>query len=454
MSRTVVIGLDGAHFELIEPWLEEGELPNIKKMMEEGIYSDMEACLPPVTSPNWKCYSTGKNPGELGIFWWENIDVENRRVFYPEERKGGHEEIWDTLSNKGYKVVVINTPLTYPPKEVNGIMICGGPDCQERGFTYPKDLEERLKNKYNYGVHLKKDMRTNEREAIREIYELIKSRFEVALDLFEGENPDFMQVTTFYLNTLQHFLWNGEETKKAWKIIDGYIGKFLEKDNTNVILMSDHGSNEIETVFNINTWLEGEGYLKYNWKFRLSRFLERLNLSREKIGKFLDTLGLRETIKKIVPQKVNETVPSQTGEIKKSGKSDKIDWEKSKAVASGQGPIYLLEDDKELKEGIKNKLFEIRNEKGNKVIREVYEKEEIYSGKYMDEAPDLIIDQMPNVHIPGGIGKENIFDFSEVWKAENKKYGLFVGIGNDLNEEELENLKIIDLKNQILDLFH
>ncbi|MFW6121196.1 MAG: alkaline phosphatase family protein, partial [Petrotogales bacterium] len=72
--RVIVIGLDGAHFELIEPWLKKGELPNIKKCIEEGVSADMEVCLPPVTSPNWKCYSTGLNPGKLGIFWWENID--------------------------------------------------------------------------------------------------------------------------------------------------------------------------------------------------------------------------------------------------------------------------------------------------------------------------------------------------------------------------------------------
>jgi predicted AlkP superfamily phosphohydrolase/phosphomutase len=53
--KAIVIGLDGASFELIEPWIEEGVLPNIKRIREKGVYGGMMSCLPPVTAPNWKC---------------------------------------------------------------------------------------------------------------------------------------------------------------------------------------------------------------------------------------------------------------------------------------------------------------------------------------------------------------------------------------------------------------
>ena len=85
--RTVVFGLDGAHFELIEPWIEDGDLPNIQRAIDEGMSGDLQSVLPPVTSPNWKAYLTGKNPGQFGIFWWENIDIKNRRIYYPNNRK-------------------------------------------------------------------------------------------------------------------------------------------------------------------------------------------------------------------------------------------------------------------------------------------------------------------------------------------------------------------------------
>ena len=34
--KVVVIGLDGATFDLIHPWVKEGHLPTFKRMMEEG----------------------------------------------------------------------------------------------------------------------------------------------------------------------------------------------------------------------------------------------------------------------------------------------------------------------------------------------------------------------------------------------------------------------------------
>ena len=83
MTETIVLGLDGANWALLEPWLEAGNLPNIQSLREEGTWSDMESCLPPVTCPNWRCYSTGKNPGKLGVFWWEKIDTNNRTLSTP-----------------------------------------------------------------------------------------------------------------------------------------------------------------------------------------------------------------------------------------------------------------------------------------------------------------------------------------------------------------------------------
>ena len=75
--KTIVIGLDGASFDLINPWLRAGKLPNLQSLMDNGVKGRLKSCLPPTTSPNWKCYSTGKNPGKLGMFWWENIDFRN-----------------------------------------------------------------------------------------------------------------------------------------------------------------------------------------------------------------------------------------------------------------------------------------------------------------------------------------------------------------------------------------
>lgn len=453
-NKTIVVGLDGAHFELIDPWLAGGDLPNIKKIVDIGVKADMLSCLPPVTSPNWKCYSTGMNPGKLGIFWWENIDVKNRKVYYPKERKNLSKEIWDYLSEAGFKVLVIGTPLTYPPKRVNGMMISGGLDAEEEHFTYPADLEAELKKKYHYQVRTTFNLETEKEKAVAEIYHLINQRFQVALDLLKKENFDFIQVTTFYLNALQHFFWNGEETKKAWKIIDRYIGEFLKLPETNLILMSDHGSNKIETVFNVNTWFHREGYLKYRTSLWLLKYVSKLGLSKSNLVKIINLFRLNflvEQVRKILPKEIFENLPLASGEVNKSGKATTIDWENSTAVASGQGPVYLLNKSK--KDEIKKKLKELKGIDGQRVVNEVYDREEIYSGKYLNEAPDLIIDQAEHVHIKGNIGSQQIFEPPKRWRAENKKYGLFLAIGPDFCFKIERPIKILDLAPTILSIF-
>ncbi|NIQ06310.1 MAG: nucleotide pyrophosphatase [Candidatus Korarchaeota archaeon] len=453
-EKLVVIGLDGAHFELITPWIEDGILPHIEQVMREGISSTMEACLPPVTSPNWKCYSTGKNPGKLGIFWWRNVDKRERKVYFPIERKNQSKELWDYLGDTGYKVCVINTPLTYPPKKINGIMISGGPDAAEKGFTYPRELEKELKERYGYRVHPKHSIEINKDQAVEEIFDLIKSRFEVALDLLDTESFDFVQITTFYLNVLHHFFWDQQPSKKAWKLVDTYIGKLLEREeNIDIIFMSDHGSNKIETVFNINTWLHKEGYLKYNFRYRRSKIISKLGITLENLKRIAEALGIKSLLSKGLPQNVRTSIPRRQGEMKKEEKADKINWEESNAFASNQGPVYILNDKRGLKEELKEKLEAITNPEQKKVIKRVYEREEIYAGDYLKEAPDLIVDQARNVYIKGSLGKEDIFEVPGRWRGENKREGLFIGYGPDFKVGTLERISILDLVPTILTLY-
>ncbi|MFW6048531.1 MAG: alkaline phosphatase family protein, partial [Candidatus Natronoplasma sp.] len=377
--KLAVVGLDGAAFELLDPWIEEGILPNLKKVKEKGAWADQRSVLPPVTSPNWKAFATGKNPGKLGIFWWENIEFENQKVYYPTERKFKHKEIWDYLDDNGYRVGVIGMPTTYPPHEVNGFFMSSGPDAADEGFTYPKELEERLKGVYNIKTRPEKFIRSHPDEAADEIHEIIEGQFDAALDLAEEYDVDFLQLTIFHVNVLQHFFWDDKRTKKAWKIIDRKVGEVINKAD-NVLFMSDHGSNKIEHVFNINTWLEKEGYLVTEFGF--SDILNILGIDREFLANLSDKLNLQKFLRNFLPKSVIEGIPTESGEIKKEGKASKLDWENSKVFASGQGPIYINEDNVDdvdsLRKELIEKLEKLKHPKtGKKILEKVFKREEI-----------------------------------------------------------------------------
>jgi len=453
--KMIVIGLDGASFDLIEPWLKAGKLPNLQGLIDNGVRGRLKSCLPPTTSPSWKCYSTGKNPGKLGIYWWENIDFANRRIYIPTNRARTR-ELWDCLSEKGLKAGVINMPMTYPPKQINGFMIAGGPDAPDRRFTYPRELESRLRNEFGYAVH--PPVRSNwwrSGEAIKEVFALIENRFKVARTLAKEYELDFLHLTIFYINSLHHDLWNDKVVEQAWELLDRNIGALIDDfKGSNVIIMSDHGTNEINQVFYINTWLEKQGYLRTSGSLWFPRLLYRFGINETRLFNIAQKLHLNNILKRIVPKRLRANIPSAIGTMELEQKETKVVWEKSKALASGQGPLYLASDNSGLQTEIINKLKKLTNPlTGRKIAQQVYKREDIYRGDFLAEAPNIIIDQSPHTHIRGSIGNRNVFEEPKRWRAENTTRGIFIASGPAFKQGvEVENIAILDLTPTILHL--
>ena len=464
MKKTIVIGLDGANWDLLAPWIEKEELPNLKYLKDNSCWANSVSQLPTVTCPNWKCYSTGKNPGKLGVFWWEQVDREKKKLLSVcKSDLFDSLEIFDYIGNSGFRVGVINMPTTYPPKKVNGFMISGHPVVEERDYTYPRSLEKELKEKYNYRINpvSQTDTAENVRKAAEEIYSLIDLRFRVGMDFLK--NVDFLQITVFYINILQHFLFDEEATLKGWRIIDRNIGNFID-NKYNIILLSDHGIHRVYRTFYKNTWLEREGYLKLKRSYwdRIIKLQRDLGITRERLSWLTHKLRVKGFLKKYLPKEIYESIPSKDGSLLgESGIPEhKIDWENSKALATGQGSIYLLlkRDDKEynkVREEIIRKLEKLRTDNNLKVAEKVYRSEDIYHGKYLDQAPDIIYEQGRGVYSVGGIGRKDYFAEPTKWKAENLKYGIFLAYGPDIRDSgKIDDISILDIAPTILHLMN
>ena len=344
MAKLIVFGIDGGNWELINPWIDNGLLPNIKKLRDGGCYSDHSSCLPPVTYPNWKCYSTGKNPGKLGVYRFDRIDCREKKLQLFNSKSFKSREIWDYMNANGIKTGIINMPTTYPPKKVDGFMVSGGPDATETryrseisGYTYPDNFEKYLKEKFNYRLHPYPYLssKNDGEEEINSILELIDMRYALALD--QVDKVDFLQVTCFYINAMQHFFWNGEPVKRAWMKIDKNIGKLIGKAE-HIVMMSDHGCAKIEKVFYINRWLEKEGYLYL--KNTIDDVFYNLGFSKENLLKLSKKLHLTKILNKVTPEFLLKLFPREEG-VKGERKLDKVKWKNTVAVGSNQGPVYL-----------------------------------------------------------------------------------------------------------------
>ncbi|MFB6178302.1 MAG: alkaline phosphatase family protein [Halorientalis sp.] len=453
---TVVLGLDGGSFELIRPWIDEGALPTFARVTDAGVATDMQSCLPPVTCPNWQCYATGTNPGKLGVFWWEAIDraeqtVENRSA--AGDFDGAY--YWHGLDGE---VAIINLPTSYPPTETNGIHVAGGPGAEQTGYTYPNSLEADLRDRYDYAVHPEKmsllSRADPDNDCVEEIYGLIDARFDLLEDELERGDYELIHLTVFYLNVLQHFYWDMDVVKRAWQRIDDRLDELLSSPALDALfVMSDHGSNEIETTFRINTWLERNDYLQTETS--ISDTFHQLGLTQERVRPILASLGVEWLARRLLPERIQMLLPDAEGSVDKSAKADVIDWERSRAVASGQGPVYVLADDpaerREIATDLIDALDGLRDPDGKPVFDRVLPGSAVYDGPHVDRGPDIVLDQAPGVHIEGKIGSDDVFGSPEKWRGENKDTGMFVAYGAGIDgEAALEEMHILDIAPTVL----
>ena len=154
-NKLLVIGLDGASFNVLDTLIEKGYLPNISSLIAGGARADLETTFPPITAVAWSSFMTGKNPGKHGIFEFVRREQHSKRELAVNAsfRKG--RAIWDLLSDAGKRVIVHNFPCTYPPHEINGLMIADFMTPRgRRDFTYPVALLTEIEDAFgSYRLH-------------------------------------------------------------------------------------------------------------------------------------------------------------------------------------------------------------------------------------------------------------------------------------------------------------
>ncbi|MFY4813214.1 alkaline phosphatase family protein [Haloarcula sp. AONF1] len=458
MTKTLVVGLDGASWELLDPWIEAGELPNLAALRDTGTWAGTRSCLPPVTFPNWKCYSSGKDPGGFGVFWFENVDLDAGEINVMNGGDYDTAELWDYLNDEGQSAGVVNMPTMYPPRDIDDLVVAGGPDAVEgeyrsisSGYTSPPELAEELESRFDYSVHPDPLLSSNDERGaeVEAILDLLEKRFEVATTLMDEQDLDFVHVTLFYLNVLHHFFWDDEPSLRAWQLVDEWVGRLDDREDLNLVLMSDHGCDATQTEFYINEWLAENGYQVRDTS--VDAVLTRIGLDRENLLAVAKRAGLVDTLARVVPESIQQLVPQRDG-VKRDRKLEAIDLEQTKVVASGQGPVYINPrfDVESVRESLMADLREVEDEHGP-LFTDVYRGEDVYNGPYVDAGPDVVVDQRPGVHVNDGIGGGTIQSGPDRWAAENTPYGIFAASGPDFEPQgELDRISILDIAPTVL----
>jgi predicted AlkP superfamily phosphohydrolase/phosphomutase len=425
--RTIVLGLDGATWDLLDPWMAAGHMPNLAALRSRSAWGRLRSTIPPFSGTAWASFATGVNPGAHGVYdFWTRDGVTTGRAPAPHRPVSstsvGAPTLWERLSQAGRRVAVLNVPLTYPPRPVNGVLVSGMMTPNEDvTYTYPAELKEQLRvaagGDYRADPYaaitqskafLLDAQRWVQRRERAHRWLLARERWDCFINVIQASDP------------VQHYFWTfllpgspdyqdprapsfRELAIKVFQQIDAVIGARVAalEDDTVLILMSDHGAGEATYWFNLNLWLAQEGWLVFkgtptgSLKRRSSAYLSKgWNLLRR-----LDVLGLRGRLGNLTRQRLRARLDYTL--------APEVDWGCTLAYAGSPSAeaIYLspsgdhTEGPNESRTGyerlcrqIREGLLALRGPDGGPVVEAVYHRDEIYRGQMIGQAPDLLLE--------------------------------------------------------------
>jgi len=490
MTKLLIIGLDGATFDLIKPWAAEGKLPTLAKLMQDGVSGDLESTLPPVTSPAWPTFMTGKNPGKHGVFDFIRPRAGSFDMVNASQIHG--KLLWEILSEAGYSVGVLNVPITYPPRKVNGYMIPGLLSPDQGKTVYPPDLlkpyeAELGKYRLTPNVQYKAG---NEAEFIADLHDLIDTQLRYALRLMQDQPTDVVMLHFLATDNGSHTLWRfmdkthprhdpalaakyGNALLEVYQHLDDAVkqvqeaGCKMQDAGCNTIIMSDHGFGPLHRTINLNILFVEKGlmHLKPRFFTQLRWWAFRNGLTPATAYKILSKLGLQNVTAKVSRKARNEMVG-------KFLSFEDVDWSKTTAYSMGHvGQIYINLQGREphgiitpdrytaARRQVIDALNTLRDPAtGKPLVDRIIPREEAAHGPYADQGADLhlILDGYKTIAFPlfateGRVLTPQIRGDSGC----HRLHGIFIGNGAAfVNGATVPNARIIDLAPTILHMFN
>jgi len=276
-ARALVIGLDGATWKLLRPWMAAGKLPTLKALVDEGVSGDLISVVPFLSPPAWTSAVTGVNPGKHGIYDFLRRLPGEMTMINESSRSRRVPAIWQLLSTAGVKVGVVNVPCSDPPDPVNGFMISGMPHVDVTDFTYPKELESELKG-YKIDRMDLSIQPGQEQALLDELMSTMRARATNIEYLLTTKDWEFAWVVFTSTDRIQHFFWKfmdpdwpgydpvlaaryGTAIHDLWVELDGHLGLIIaaarakQGNDLPIMIVSDHGFGPVHREFRVQSYL-------------------------------------------------------------------------------------------------------------------------------------------------------------------------------------------------------
>lgn len=410
MTKTLLLGLDGMTYNVLDPAFEAGHMPRYRALLERSASGVLTSTVPPYTPPGWTSIFTGVNPGRHGIFGFTLGHVQSPKGLVSLDRVRVP-AIWNAANAQGERIGLFNIPMTYPAPAVDGFAVSGmltpegGGEQVRENFTYPNDLAHKIVSEvgsYEIDIEVDYDQDWKSTDIIERLSKNLALKRKALRYLLDNdadlrllfgvlEAPDrLMHVHYKYIDPrYEHF--DRPEAKpireRAWAFfdeMDAAIGDMLDWAGSDafVVTMSDHGFQGKDKSVNINLALREWGFLKIGGA-----------------GQVTSSAGVRK-----IARRVKKALPKSVWQKAKGAAQSSIDWSGTRAFSApipqqgiyvnlkGREPngIVAESDYERVRSEIAERLSELKDpDDGRPVVDHVYMREDVMQGDAAVDAPDL-----------------------------------------------------------------
>ncbi len=493
MTRSLLLlGLDGATFDLILPWAECGDLPTLSGLLERGAWGPLASTIPPASFPAWSTLLTGTDPGRHGIYDFTQRLPGQYRVAFLNATHRRRPTLWRLASQAGRRVAALGFPGTYPPEPVNGLLVSGFDSpvttATDRSCVYPPGRYREIAPYPLGGVQEVRIGPGWHERALRFLLLGIERRTAVARELLRREPWDLFALHYGETDTAAHHFWAfhdprsprhdpthasllGDAIRRVYRAIDAALGRLLQavSPETTVAVVSDHGSGGAgEWVLHLNRWLAAQGFLR----FRAG--------SAPPAGR-LRRLGL------LLPERLQEwafrgPLRGLVARVESQNRLGGIDWPRAQAFSEevntlpsiwlnvqGREPAGTVPPG-EPYERLRGEICAALEAwphpaTGAPLVQHAWKREELYRGPWVHLAPDIIIepalDRGYSVTFLGSGGRdgpavrqlspaERIGAKGGSMNGSHRPQGILILAGNGVRAGRLERAALADIAPTIL----
>lgn len=421
-KKLALIGLDGVSFDLVNELARSGVMPNMAKLIKDKGLVRTTAPLPEISPVSWTSMMTGMNPAQHSVFGFAELDPVNYSYILPYFPSLPVKLLWEELDGD-YNSIVINLPNTYPARPLKGILVSGFVAIELEKAVYPKrilPILEKMNYTFDPNFSLIPDKKI---EFLSELDRILETRYRFFQHITQ-ENWNLLVFVITETDRINHFFFHSKSNRDSpfhkdfllfYKKIDYIVGEIvfrLNKQGIPFVVVSDHGFAPLKKEIYLAQYLKEWGYLHLD--------------SNEETPNDLTGMSPNTTVFALDPARVYIHLK-----------------EKYK-----KGCVYKNEYNT-LREEIKNRFLELEID-SQPVISDVFFKEEIYTGKFIDKAPDMVLLANEGFDLKLGLSKKEKTGVSKFEGMHSRHNAILIdNCGYNLKD----NTPIYEIGKQIKEFF-